>query len=197
MPGEISLTFADGTEQELTRTVTIGRDAGNDVTLASPTVSREHAAVILRDGRWFLEDRASYNGTFLNGTRVRAGTLLPLRHGDRIGFGSEMVAFSWPAQVLDPDKTDTLHRIEAADSVQLSPFQRQVVECLCGPWLAGESLDTLPSNEEIAEALGTPGATGTVKAALRRIYAKAGLSDRPAHAKRRMLCRIARERGWL
>jgi hypothetical protein len=80
---------------------------------------------------------------------------------------------------------------------QLSPFQRQVVQCLCGPWLAGASLERLPSNEQIAAQLGTPGATGTVKAALRRIYAKAGLSGEPAHAKRRALCRVARQRGWV
>src|SRR5206468_3509570 len=40
-------------------------------------------------------------------------------------------------------------------------------------------------------------ASGTVKAALRRAYAKAGVSNLPAHAKRRALCRIARERGWI
>jgi hypothetical protein len=81
--------------------------------------------------------------------------------------------------------------------VQLSAFQRQVVQALCGPWLAGASLETLPSNEEIAAKLGTPDATGTVKAALRRIYAKAGLSDQPPHAKRRALCRVARQNGWI
>ena len=57
----------------------------------------------------------------------------------------------------------------------LSPFQRQVVEALCAGWLAGGSLDDLPTNDEIAARLGTPGATETVKAALRRAYAKAGL----------------------
>ena len=39
----------------------------------------------------------------------------------------------------------------------LSPFQRQVVEALCSGWLAGGSLDDLPTNEEIAARLGTPG----------------------------------------
>ena len=191
------LTFTDGTEHELKETVTIGRDRNNDLTLTSPTVSREHALLELREGRWFIEDRGSYNGTFLNGTRVQPGTPLPLRHADRIGIGAETVLFSWPAQVLDPDKTDTLHEIEPVDGVQLSSFQRQIVQCLCGPWLAGASLETLPSNEQIAAELGTPGATSTVKAALRRIYAKAGLSGQPAHAKRRALCRVARQKGWL
>jgi hypothetical protein len=197
MPEDIWLTFPDGSEHELKESVTIGRDPGNDLTLTSNTVSREHAAVVFRDGRWYLEDRGSYNGTFLNGTRLQPGVPLPLRHADRIGIGSETVLFSWPAQLQDPDVTDTLQEMPEAHVAQLSPFQRQVVQALCGPWLAGASLERLPSNEQIAAQLGTPGATGTVKAALRRIYAKAGLSGEPAHAKRRALCRVARQRGWV
>ena len=197
MPGDIRLTFPDGTEHELKESLTIGRGPENDVTLASPAVSRTHAAFVLREGRWYIEDRGSYNGTFLNGARVNPGTPLPLRHADRIEIGGETLLFSWPAQLQDPETTEPLEEVAPADATQLSSFQRQVVQCLCGPWLAGASLESLPSNEQIASMLGTPGATGTVKAALRRIYAKAGLSGQPAHAKRRALCRIARQRGWV
>jgi predicted component of type VI protein secretion system len=197
MAAEIWLTFPDGTEHELTKSLSIGRDPKNDLVLESAEVSREHAAVAFRDGRWYVEDRGSFNGTYLNGTRVVPGTPLPLRHADRISIGTETLLFSWPAQVQDPDTTEPLEEIGATNGAQLSAFQRQVVQALCGPWLAGASLETLPSNEEIAAQLGTPGATGTVKAALRRIYAKAGLSDQPAHAKRRALCRIARQNGWI
>jgi pSer/pThr/pTyr-binding forkhead associated (FHA) protein len=197
MPGVAWLTFPDGKEHELKETVTIGRDAANDLTFSSPTVSREHAALTVKDDRWYLEDRGSFNGTFLNGTRVQPGSPLPLRHADRIGIGAETLLFSWPAQLQDPDTTEPLDEVAPTDGTQLSSFQRQVVQALCEPWLTGASLETLPSNDEIAERLGTPGATGTVKAALRRIYAKAGLSDQPAHAKRRALCRVARQRGWI
>ena len=198
MAADIWLTFPDGTEVELKDTISIGRDTSNDLVMESSAISRDHAAVTFEDGRWFLEDRGSFNGTYLNGTRVVPGTPLPLRHADRISIGAETLLFSWPAQVDDPDTTDPLAR-EIADSngAQLSAFQRQVVQALCGPWLAGASLETLPSNEQIAAQLGTPGATGTVKAALRRIYAKAGLSNQPAHAKRRALCRVARQNGWI
>src|SRR6266567_2190911 len=165
--------------------------------LASTAVSRRHAAIVCREQRWYVEDRGSYNGTFLNGTRVNPGTPLPLRHADRIEIGGESILFSWPAQLEDPDTTEALDEVGSSDPTLLSSFQRQVVQCLCGPWLAGASLESLPSNEQIAALLGTPGATGTVKAALRRIYAKAGLSDQPAHAKRRALCRVARQRGWI
>src|ERR671935_966213 len=197
MPGEIWLTLPDGTEYELHGNVTIGRDDRNDLTFPVVTVSREHAAVTFREGRWYVEDRGSFNGTFLNGIRVQPGMPLPLRHADRIGIGAETILFSWPAQLKDADTTEPLEEVAAADSTQLSSFQRRVVECLCGPWLAGASLESLPSNEQIAALLGTPGATGALKAALRRIYAKAGLSGQPAHAKRRALCRVARQNGWI
>jgi pSer/pThr/pTyr-binding forkhead associated (FHA) protein len=195
--GDIWLTFPDGSERELAGPLTIGRDAENDLVVPSNAVSRRHAALSFREGRWYVEDRGSYNGTFLNGTRVNPSTPLPLRHADRIEIGGETILFSWPAQLQDPDSTEPLDEVSPADATQLSALQRQVVQCLCAPWLAGASLETLPSNELIAAQLGTPGATGTVKAALRRIYAKAGLSGMPAHAKRRSLCRVARQRGWI
>jgi pSer/pThr/pTyr-binding forkhead associated (FHA) protein len=197
MTANVWLTLPDGTEHELRESIEIGRDAKNDVVLDSNAVSREHAGVVRRDDRWFLEDRGSFNGTFLNGTRLMPGTPMPLRHADRVGIGSETLIFSWPAERDDPDTTEPLKEVALANGAQLSSFQRQVVQALCAPWLAGSSLETLPSNEEIAAQLGTPGATGTVKAALRRIYAKAGLSDQPAHAKRRALCRVARQNGWI
>ena len=102
MPGDIWLTFPDGKEHELNESVTIGRDDSNDLTFTSATVSRDHAALTVTDGRWYVEDRGSFNGTFLNGTRVQPGTPLPLRHADRIGIGAETVLFSWPAQLQDP-----------------------------------------------------------------------------------------------
>jgi pSer/pThr/pTyr-binding forkhead associated (FHA) protein len=197
VPGDIWLTFPDGAEYELKETLTIGRASENDLTLDSSAVSRKHAALVFRQRRWYVEDRGSYNGTFLNGARVNPGTPLPLRHADRIEIGGETLLFSWPGQLQDPDATEPLEEVSSSDPTQLSSLQRQVVQCLCGPWLAGASLESLPSNEQIAAQLGTPGATGTVKAALRRIYAKAGLSEMPANAKRRSLCRVARQRGWI
>ena len=197
MAADSWLTLPDGSQHDLKDTVAIGRDTENDIVLESAAVSREHATVTLRDARWYVEDRASFNGTYLNGTRVVPGTPVPLRHADRISIGPETLIFSSPGQLQDPDTTEPLGELAGTSGAQLSAFQRQVVQCLCAPWLAGASLETLPSNEQIAAQLGTPGATGTVKAALRRIYAKAGISNQPAHAKRRALCRIARQRGWV
>lgn len=192
-----SLILPDGSERELSDEFTIGRADDNDLTLEKPTVSRHHAVVSQEGDRWFVEDRGSFNGTFLNGSRIQPGVKVPLRHGDRVGLGAESIVFSAPASLIDPEVTTALQTGPPALTRPLSPFQRQVVEALCAGWLAGGSLDDLPTNEEIAARLGTPGATETVKAALRRAYAKAGLTEGSPYAKRRALCKIARQRGWI
>jgi pSer/pThr/pTyr-binding forkhead associated (FHA) protein len=192
-----SLTLPGGREERLRPDLTIGRGPDNDIVLRSKTVSRSHAMLTFRDGRWFIQDRGSANGTFVSNTRIPFGVPHPLRHADTIGLGSERLVFSWPAEAADPDRTDALEEPSAEIPVQLSSFQLQIVRALCGAWVGGDELDELPSNEQIAEQLGTPDAAGSVKAGLRRIYAKAGLSELPPHTKRRMLCRIARQQGWL
>ena len=197
MRHEIWLTFPDGTEHELQERLTIGRGSENDLVLTSKKVSREHAEIRFDRGRWVVEDRGSFNGTFLNGTRLPLGAPAPLHHADRLGIGPETILFSWPAQAADEETTEPHEEIDGGVVPLLSSLQTQVVKCLCGPWLEGASMESLPSNEQIAALLGTPGAAGTVKATLRRVYIKAGVQDMPAHAKRRALCRIARQRGWI
>ena len=194
-----SLMLADGREEPLRQNLSIGRGPGNDIMLASQMVSRQHALLTFDAGRWHVEDLGSANGTYVNDTQIAFGVAHPLRHGDRITIGSETLVFSWPAESADPESTQRLPQpVEAREPEPvLSPFQLQVARALCGAWLGGAELDQLPSNEQIAAQLGTPDAAGAVKASLRRIYAKAGLSEVPPHAKRRLLCRVARQRGWL
>lgn len=195
--GSAALILPGGRELRLAGDVSVGRDPDNDLPLNARTVSRRHALLTASDDRWFVEDRGSFNGTYLNGARIQPGVRLPLRHGDRIAFGSETVVFSDASQAVDPELTTPLADSPPALARPLSPFQKQVVQVLCGAWLGGASLDDLPSNDEIAARLGTPGATETVKAALRRAYSKAGLTTGPPYAKRRALCKIARQRGWI
>jgi predicted component of type VI protein secretion system len=196
--GDIWLMLPDGSEHTLRGDVTIGRGGDNDLVLKTTTVSREHARLSHREGRWFVEDLGSRNGTYVNTKRIPSHAPYALHHADRIDVGSETLVFSWVTQSNDPDETDPIEHLLPTTAVRgLSSFQQQVVAALCQPWLDGASLDRLPTNEEIAAALGTPGAADTVKAALRRAYAKAGLTEGPPQAKRRSLCRVARQRGWI
>jgi len=188
--------LTDGEEHQLRHELSIGRGRENDIALNEPAVSRRHARLVWLESRWLVEDRGSANGTFVNDVRVPFGSPHPLRHGDRIGVGGATLLFSWPGQGDDPERTDEHEAIEGRASIELTTFQLQLVRALCGAWIGERSVDRMPTNEEIAAHLGTPDAVGSVKAGLRRTYAKAGLSQLPPHAKRRALCRLARANGW-
>src|SRR5438445_3055037 len=56
--------------------ITVGRDPKNDIVLDDRRVSRRHAEIRLRLGRYTLYDLQSTNGTFVNGRRI-AEIVLP------------------------------------------------------------------------------------------------------------------------
>ncbi len=57
-------------------------------------VSRRHARIMLRDGRYFVEDQGSTNGTFINrGKRLVPGVRQPLNDGDEIIVGKTFLRF--------------------------------------------------------------------------------------------------------
>ena len=191
-----ALILPDGTELDLEAALLIGRSADNDLVLHHNAVSRHHARVAPSAHRWFVEDRGSFHGTFVNGIRLHPHVPHPLRHADRVTIAGQDIVFVHRGKA-DADETGALDSEHIALTRPLSAFQRSVVAALCEHWLAGGSLNELPSNAEIAARLGTPGATESVKAALRRAYAKAALDDEPAARKRRALCLAARRHGWV
>jgi len=57
-------------------------------------VSRRHARIMLREGRYFVEDQGSTNGTFINrGKRLVPGVRQPLNDGDEIIVGKTFLRF--------------------------------------------------------------------------------------------------------
>ncbi len=67
-------------------TTSLGRAPTNTVVIQDPFASSEHAIIYLRDGRWWLEDMESKNGTLLNGEPLTAPAIIVT--GDEIGIGS-------------------------------------------------------------------------------------------------------------
>jgi len=66
----------------------IGRAPDNDLILADARVSRHHARITARGGRFVLADLESTNGTVVNGARV---TEIVLGLGDRISLGTALI----------------------------------------------------------------------------------------------------------
>jgi pSer/pThr/pTyr-binding forkhead associated (FHA) protein len=70
--------------------VSIGRRRDNDLVFEDPRVSRQHAQLRWRYGRFVLYDLGSRAGTTVNGQRVTESVLLP---GDVIGIGDESLIY--------------------------------------------------------------------------------------------------------
>jgi hypothetical protein len=85
---------------------TLGRAADAAVALDHPSVSRHHAEIGRdADGRWWIRDRGSRNGTTVNGGRVHESAIAP---GDVIGVGEYTLRLTTgaPARAVTPN-TDT------------------------------------------------------------------------------------------
>ncbi len=70
--------------------ITIGRRLENDIVLQDPHVSRSHARIRYRQGRYILTDLDSRAGTLVNGRAVREQVLRP---GDQISIAGNRFVF--------------------------------------------------------------------------------------------------------
>jgi pSer/pThr/pTyr-binding forkhead associated (FHA) protein len=71
--------------------LSIGRDLACTVTVASDSVSRQHARIFVSGGSHVLVDLESTNGTLLNGKPAKEQTL---RHGDVIRVGPLVLRYA-------------------------------------------------------------------------------------------------------
>ena len=76
---------APGSSLAIDAVNTIGRDVNNSIVIDDSFVSAEHALLTFRGRAWYVEDRGSTNGTWLNGQRVES--YLPLGYGDELQIG--------------------------------------------------------------------------------------------------------------
>ncbi len=66
----------------------IGRSMDARFRLTDTEMSRRHARIVAREGRFFVEDLGSTNGTFVNGNRVK---LQSLNDGDKLQVGTQTI----------------------------------------------------------------------------------------------------------
>ena len=86
-------------------TFTIGRDAGSDIVIREPAVSRSHAEVRAESGDFLLVSTGA-TGTLLNGAPLADAA--KLEDGDRIGVGSMEFTFRRGRLPLGVSVVDTV-----------------------------------------------------------------------------------------
>ena len=168
-----------------TRRVTIGRNSGNDVSLAhDKTVSGLHAVLEPVGEGWCVQDVGSRNGTFVRGERILG--MCALRHGDDLAVGRTKLVF----RAAEP--AGTTRTEGAAPAPELTRRERDVLRALCRPLVGGQVFTEPASLHEIAATLVVTEAA--VQQHLLRLYDKFGVTG-DGERRRTRLANEALRRG--
>lgn len=134
-------------------------------------MSRQHAQLECVDGRWFVTDLGSRNGTYVNGTPIAGRTLIA--NGDRLQLGASlMVAAHQPDAQAPPTPVIDLHYDPRPDMVRHHPDDDAPAEDLSSAIARSVEADDDPTDAS---------ATGTTPGAGDRIVAtRHGLARIPA-----------------
>lgn len=143
-----------GAQFELSKEeMTLGRGGDCDVVIESTVVSRKHAKLTLLDGKYYIEDLGSANGTFVNEAGVL--TRQSLKPGDRIHLGGVVLQFRTSAsdQALElPDAP-----VPAADLSEILPHTWNLGKDESLPASAGLSMQDEVTISRQATVIMSPG----------------------------------------
>lgn len=141
------------------KVIGIGRDIGNTIApLSAEGVSRNHAKIFEKDGKWFLEDLGSMNGTYRLGQKVEGTVELAVR--DMLQFGKFIVS-------VDEIEGDKVVAPEAAPAADVPPVA-DAIKPAAAPAVAAAPAPAAAPAAEPAPAAVVAAAATTPTTALRR-----------------------------
>jgi pilus assembly protein CpaF len=124
--------------------VTIGRVQGNDIVLPKGNVSKRHARIVLKDGKFIIVDLKSTNGTYVNGRKITSP--LVVKDADKIYIGDFIVGVDEAAAAevdnsAEPTTTPPGERAPApADARPPRPTEAQPMPPSALPMTSGNNL---------------------------------------------------------
>lgn len=96
----------------------VGRDPQADISLADPSISRQHAKIIKKEGRVYLADLGSSNGTVINGRKLGKNQKVILAKEDMIRLGN------WILKFLPAGELEILVYGNLGDAAHVDPLTR-------------------------------------------------------------------------
>ena len=112
--------------------VSVGRVRGNDLVLSKGNVSKRHARLTQKDGRFVVVDQNSTNGTYVNRQRIVQATIV--REGDRIYIGDFVLRIEEAGGVQTNSEENASNRSEG-ETVEHTSWQGPSPDELKSPQL--------------------------------------------------------------
>ncbi len=108
--------------QLLMNSTTVGRQLDCQICLSGRQVSRQHAQIIAREGKHFVEDLGSSNGTYLNGKRITPHAPEPITDRDTLQIGPYLFALRHTGNAVESEFCPTIRETVTAGMVSQSLF---------------------------------------------------------------------------
>lgn len=128
----------------------VGRQDSNDIVLASPRVSRQHAKLNRIGDNLYVQDLGSANGTFVNGERITKEAV-KLQAGDELAFDSLAFVVMPNQHPLDEAQLADLLSAAANDTAPVAPMVEKTA-----PVEGAASLDTKTPHDPITQSVTQP-----------------------------------------
>jgi pSer/pThr/pTyr-binding forkhead associated (FHA) protein len=144
------VSLVDGKEYQIpAEGVTFGREAGSDVVVSQPEVSRRHASIAPSPSGYVLKDHST-NGVWVNGTRVQGSQILTRADVVRVG-GEEFRFYADIVPVAVPPRPTAPPPAPAP-----APVSRPSPPPAAAPPASGRRESTPPSPRAAAQAPARP-----------------------------------------
>ena len=88
----------------------VGRSSDNTIVIVSPSVSRHHFEVKWENGAWWIEDKQSANGTYVNQNLIKQRSLLDLPATVTLGNSDILLKIEAIQPHLNQEQIQHLHR---------------------------------------------------------------------------------------
>ena len=102
------------------KSMTIGRSPESDICITEIGVSRHHATLLKKGGKWYVTDTSSFQGVFVDGEQIERGQEVELRKGSNLVLGNTIIAFE------DKPASEVLTTSQTSES-QISFFDKTKV----------------------------------------------------------------------
>ncbi len=88
--------------------IRLGRELDNDIVIEGEGASRHHARILKVVEAWVVEDLGSTNGTKLNGIKLEPNKPTPIKDGDSIAIGRQIMVFAEKEPALAPPQASNI-----------------------------------------------------------------------------------------
>jgi hypothetical protein len=157
------VSLVDGKEYQVPAAgIVFGREAGSDVVVAQPEVSRRHASIVPTEQGYVLQD-LSTNGVWVNGTRVQGSQLLA--RADVVRVGTEEFRFyadvaQPPPKVGAPTPAASVPKVAPAvqpsTAAPVASAPRSAPAAVAGPAAGTPASTSAPAPEAAAHGAPSP-----------------------------------------